>query len=90
MLQQQHPYQMALHKYMFELLQERYPQHANIISRIAHYMVTENDLREMSALVSDLYEKAYTKALNDYHSQLEAAGIKVAISYSGRDKFLNK
>jgi hypothetical protein len=78
---QQHPYQLALHKYMFELLEERYHMHSNIISRISHYLVTEQDLREFSLMLGDMYEKAYTKALNDYHIQLEAAGIKVAVSY---------
>jgi hypothetical protein len=80
----QNPYQVALHKYMFELLEERYHHHSNIISRVGHYLVTEQDLREFSLMLGDMYEKAYTKALNDYHTQLEAAGVKVAISYGGK------
>lgn len=90
MLTQQHTYQMALHKYMFDLLQERYSSHQNIVSRIGHYIITEGDLRDLSNLIADLYEKAYTKALQDYHGQLEAAGIKVAISYNSKEKMLKK
>lgn len=78
--------QIAVHKYLYELLQEKYPQHSNIISRMTHYMVTENDVREFTSLVGDLYECAYTKALRDYHSQLEAAGYKVALSYTNLNK----
>lgn len=77
--------QMALHKYMFDLLQEKYQGNANIISRIAHYLVTDNDMREFTKLVGDLYESAYTKALKDYHVQLEAAGFRVAVSYNKSD-----
>lgn len=77
---------MALHKYMFDLLKEKYSQNVNIITRIGHYLATDSDLKEVSSLVADLYEKAYTKALMDYHKQLEAAGVKVAISYNGLKK----
>lgn len=76
------PLQTALHKYMFDLLQERYPRHSNIISRISHYLVTDQDLKEFSVLLGDIYEKAYAKALVDYQAQLEAAGIKVSVSYT--------
>jgi hypothetical protein len=78
--------QVALQKYMFDLLQEKYQMHTNIVARVSHYLVTENDVREFSLLINDIYEKAYTKALKDYHVQLEAAGLKVAISYSKSDK----
>jgi hypothetical protein len=84
------PMQVALHKYMFELLQERYHGHQNVIARLSHYLVTDQDLREFSQMLGDVYERAYTKALNDYQVQLEAAGIKVAISYAYKGKELNK
>lgn len=73
--------QIAFHRYMYELLKEKYQSHSNILSRVSHYLVTENDLKEFSLLMGDLYESAYTRALRDYHVQLEAAGFKVAISY---------
>ena len=79
---QNNPTQLAMHKYMFDLLQEKYMANANIISRISHYLVTDADMREFSQLVGDLYESAYTRALKDYHVQLEAAGFKVAVSYN--------
>lgn len=82
MFGQQNIYELALHKYLYEMLKESYPIHRNIITRVGHYIVTESDLREFSNLVAEIFEKAYTKALRDYHDQLEAAGIKVAISYN--------
>lgn len=78
--------QVAVHRHLYELLKEKYPQHSNIISRMTHYMVTENDVREFTNLVGDLYECAYTKALKDYHSQLEAAGYKITLSYNTLNK----
>jgi uncharacterized glyoxalase superfamily metalloenzyme YdcJ len=78
---QQH-LQMAMHKYLYDLLQDKYSRHSNVISRITHYMVTENDIKEFSQLISDLYESAYARALKDYHAQLESAGYKVALSYT--------
>lgn len=76
------PYQMALLKYMYGILQHRYVNNANIISRISHYLVTESDLREFSTLMQDVFETAYAKALQDYHTQLKAGGIDVAVSYA--------
>lgn len=75
---------------MFDLLQERYQGHQNIIARLSHYLVTDQDLREFSIMLGDIYEKAYTKALNDYQIQLEANGIKVAISYGYKEKEKSK
>lgn len=80
---------MALHKHMFELLQEKYGLHQNIITRVAHYLVTEQDVREFTALVADLYESAYARALRDYHAQLEATtGMKLSVSYGTRGDIL--
>lgn len=78
--------QVAIHKYLYELLQEKYKKHANVISRISHYTVTENDIHELTNLIGDIYEIAYTKALKDYQKQLEAAGYKVALSYTNLNK----
>lgn len=83
---QPHSYQALLQKHMYELLQERYYNNANIVARIGHYLVTEQDLKEFSNLLGDIYEKAYAKALEDYRVQLESAGVKVAVSYGYKSR----
>lgn len=81
-----HPQQIALHKYLVSILEERSNNHRNVISRISHFIVTDQDVREFVAMIGDVYEKSYLKALQDYHKQLEAAGIKVSVSYTKSDK----
>jgi hypothetical protein len=67
---------------MYELLGDKYSTHTNVISRVSHYLVTESDVREFTAMVADLYETAYSRALKDYHAQIEATtGMRLQVSY---------
>lgn len=79
-------YQIALHKYLLSVLEEKAGLHHNVIARLGHYIVTEQDVREFTSLIGDVYEKAYIKALQDYHKQLEAAGVRVSVAYTKSDK----
>ncbi len=76
-----HPYRVALHKYFFELLKEKYGDHTDLLERLSHYLVTEKDLQDLGALVSDVYEVAYRKSILDYQAQLAAKGVHVSLVF---------
>lgn len=69
----------VLKKYMFEMLKERYPKHQLIIERVASSLVTPSDLEDFGKMIVDIYELGFLKAVNDYKSQVEKAGMKINI-----------
>ena len=73
------PRAFTLKKWMAELLKAKYVNHDAIIERVASSLVTERDLQEFGRLITDVYEAAYLKAVNDYKSQFEKLGINVNI-----------
>lgn len=66
-------------KAMFEVLQERYPQSEQIIERISVSLVTEEDIKSFYKMVTDIYEKAYLKAVEDHKEALQKAGLAARI-----------
>jgi hypothetical protein len=62
-------------KAMFEIMQERYAPNENIIERVSAALVTEADTKAFFKFVTDIYEKAYLKAVNDHQEQLRKAGL---------------
>lgn len=64
-----------LKKAMFEVLQERYSQNEQIIERLGVSLMTESDLKSFMKLVTDIYESAYIKAVNDQKEQLQKLGL---------------
>ena len=69
------PRGQALKKTMFEVLKERYQQNEQIIDRIGVSLTTESDVSGFMKLVSDIYEIAYLKSVNDHKEQLQKMGI---------------
>ncbi len=73
------PKSFTLKKWFAELLKERYQKHDSIIERVATSLVTDTDLQDFGKLVTEVYESAYRKAVNDYQVELDKIGVKVAI-----------
>jgi len=68
---------IGLKHYLPKFLLDRYPKHEDIINRLGHYLVTDQDFSTFMALIVDVYEIGYTKAIEDYKEQLEKSGIRV-------------
>lgn len=66
-------------KSMFEVLKERYHQNEQIIDRLSVSLLTEGDCKSFLKMVSDIYEMAYLKSVNDHREQLEKAGLRAKI-----------
>lgn len=64
-----------LKKAMFEIIKERYGQNEEIIDRLSVTLMTEADMSRFIKLISDVYETAYLKAVQDHKEQLEKAGL---------------
>jgi hypothetical protein len=75
----QNPRGMALKKFMFDILKDKYGQHDDLLDRIASFLVTERDLVAYSKLISDVHEVGYLKAVADYKEQLADMGIGVTV-----------
>lgn len=73
------PQGTALKRYLYEILKDKYPKHHDIVERIASNLQTEKDLQNFGALVVELFEMAYAKAVEDYKAELGRMGYKVDI-----------
>lgn len=73
------PKAFTLKKWFIELLKERYAKHDPIIERVALSLSTDTDLKDFGALIAEVFEAGYFKAVNDYKEQAEKAGMKIKI-----------
>ena len=71
------PVKMAMQRFMFEILKDKYASHQHIIERMGHYLVTEQDVKEFSALIIDVYQNAFHKATTEYTQKLAEQGFEI-------------
>lgn len=65
-------------KYFFEILKSRYSRNERVIERIL-FTLTDTELKDFSTLISDIYETAYLKCVEDHRKSLENIGYKVNV-----------
>lgn len=75
----QNPKNIALKKYFYEFLKENYLEFDDLISRLAHHLVTDKDMTTFANLINKIYEIGYYRAASDYKEQLDKLGIKANI-----------
>lgn len=73
------PHAGAVKKYMYDLLQDRYPKHEKFIDRMIEWMQTNEDVEGWSALAVDLFELGFLKAVKEYREQVEKMGYSVNV-----------
>lgn len=73
------PRAFALKKWFSGIMQSHYEKHEPIIERVATSIVTEADLQAFGALMGDLFEIGYMKAVNDYRDELEKMGVSIKV-----------
>lgn len=74
-----HNYKYALHKFIFELIKDKYADHKEIIERVGCYFPTENDTKNIMQLIHASYEAGYMKAFADYKDQMSKMGITATV-----------
>lgn len=70
---------VAIKKYMFEMLKERYSKNERFIDRLASTVATKEDYESLGSLVADIYEAGFVRAVDQYKEQLAKVGMKVSI-----------
>jgi len=73
------PKVFVIKKYMFEILQQKFQEHEQIVERMANSLITEKDFEGFNKLVASIYETGYMKAVNDHKEQLAKLGLKVNV-----------
>jgi hypothetical protein len=89
------PFSIAVKKYLYDVLQERYGGNEDIIDRITVSLITENDIQGFAKLVSCIYEAGYFKAVEEHRDVLGRLGHHVRIVPSTpevqeKDKIFNQ
>lgn len=74
-----HAQSVAIRKYMFEVLKGRYAKNERFIERLASTVATREDYDSLGALVADIYEAGFVRAVDQYKEQLAKVGMKVSI-----------
>jgi|LakMenEpi03Aug12_release.lakeMendotaPanAssembly.Ray.scaffolds.fasta_scaffold16801_13 hypothetical protein len=67
-------------KSMFEILKERYGKHEQILERLSSHLIVEKDLKDFLAMIIDVYEIGFFKAVEDQKEQLKKLGLGVKIT----------
>jgi len=73
------PKAFTLKRWFIELLQNRYAKHDQIIERVALGLSTDVDVKDFGALVAEVFEAGYYKAVEDYKEQAKKAGMDVKV-----------
>lgn len=66
-------------KSMFQILQDRYTKHQDIVERVGVSLLTDKDVQAFLQMAIEIYEIGYLKAVGDYKEQLEKMGIKATV-----------
>jgi hypothetical protein len=75
----QNMHSSAIKKYLFEILQGRYQKNERFIDRLSSMIVTKEDYESLGALVADLYETGFLKAVDEYRGQMTKMGLNVSV-----------
>ena len=66
-------------KVMFDLIKEKYYKNEQIIDRLGTMLANESDMKSFFTLVTDVYETAYMKSVQDHKEQLTQLGLTATI-----------
>ena len=75
---------------MFDILKERYAKSQAFIDRLTSTMTTPADIESIGILVSDIYEIAYLKAVQDHKDALMERGLKATIRPQYPQQFIDE
>lgn len=51
--------------------------HNEIIERISHSLISENDIKAFAGLVNEIYQESYKKFAEHYNDALQKSGYKI-------------
>lgn len=74
--------EIALKKFIFQIVGNKITHYDELITRLNNSLVTDKDLQIFCELLNDTINIGYKKAIEDYKKNLDALGIKVTIENS--------
>lgn len=73
------PQSIAIKRYLFELLKERYSKNEKFIDRFSSTITSQQDYEDFGKLIVDIFEVGFLRAVNQYKEQFEKMGMKINI-----------
>ena len=70
---------VAIKRYLFDLLKERYEKNQRYIDRLAVGTLTREDYESLGKLLADVYESGFVRAVEQYKEQMSKLGLRVNI-----------
>lgn len=77
------PRAFTLKKWFHDLLGESYAPHDTAIERVATALTTDRDVEDFGKLMTQVFEKGYRKAVEDYRKEAERLGLTVTVVSPG-------
>lgn len=75
----QNPQSVAIKRYLFDLLKDRYERNKGYIDRLSASTLTREDYESLGRLIADIYESGFVRAVDQYKEQMSKLGMKVSI-----------
>jgi hypothetical protein len=73
------PHSIAIKRYLFEVLKERYGRNEKYIDRMAAATLVQEDYEALGSLVVDIFEAGFLRAVDQYKEQMSKMGLKVDV-----------
>ena len=75
----QNPQAVAIKRYLFEMLRDRYQKNDRYIDRLASGTVTKEDYESLGSLLADVYESGFMRAVEQYKESISRLGMRVEV-----------
>lgn len=82
----QNPQTIALKKYLYGILKDKYHKHDDLISRIGPVLITESDFNGFTKFCIELCEVGFLSAVEQHKEVLEKSGLKATIKTSNEEE----
>lgn len=75
----QNPQAVAIKRYLFEMLKDRYRKNERYVDRLALGTVTREDYESLGSLLADVYESGFMRAVEQYKEGIARLGLRVEV-----------
>ena len=73
------PRAFTLKQWLYQLLKDNYPKHESMADRVSTVLITQQDLEDFGAMLTQVFECGYRKAVEDYAEEAAKKGLTVKV-----------